>query len=51
MSNDRHVAALVSRFVNVPAVLVMNKRDLVEGDVLASEGCLPCARAIWTMRF
>jgi len=33
--NDRHVAALVSRFVNVPAVLVMNKRDLVGGDLLA----------------
>ncbi|NLT72602.1 MAG: GTPase Era [Chloroflexi bacterium] len=33
-ANDRHVAELVARFVNVPAILVMNKRDLVSGELL-----------------
>jgi GTP-binding protein Era len=29
--NDEHVASLVARFLNVQAILVMNKRDLVSG--------------------
>lgn len=34
-TSDRHVVDLLARFVNVPAILVMNKRDLLEGEPLA----------------